>query len=182
MNGPGTFRSSDGTPVAFSDAVSAWSEAGYLVLVDVASRYRAVITYKELGQEVQERTGIATRSLLMNWIGTVLEAVARSCAERGDVQLTSLCVHQDGTVGDGYAGAIERYSGARPSDAEMHAAHARLDCYRKYAADVPADGGFPRLTMQEIARRRASQPAVPEPRCAVHHTVLPRTGVCDDCN
>lgn len=178
---PGTYRISDHSAVVWHDAIAAWSGAAREVLLRAAHRYGAVVTYKELGEEAQAAAGIRTRSLLMNWIGQVLEEVAARCAAEDEVVLTALCVHQDGTVGDGYAGAVERYGGGRPSDPELHAADARLDCYRKYATDLPPDGGRARLTPQEQARRKAAAPPAAELKCSVHNTVLPRSGQCDDC-
>ncbi len=165
----------------YSIAVDSWSKAALPVLLDTAHVYNGVITYKELGEAVQQRTGIRTRVLLMNWIGQVLERVAAECNRRGELQLTALCVHQDGTVGAGYAGAVGRYGDGVPEDPELHAAEVRLACYRKYSHDLPTDGGRAQLTRQEAARRRAAAPPPPVRLCSVHNTALPRTGVCDDC-
>lgn len=181
MAQPGTFREADGSAFAFREAIPLWSAAALEALRDVAHHYNGVLTYAELGQQVQARTGISTRSLLMNWIGQVLEDVAIECRRRGELLLTSLCVHQDGMVGAGYAGAVGRHGGGIPSDPELHAAEERLRCYRKYAVDLPQDGGAARLTPQEQARRRAAAPPRVERVCPVHHTTLPRSGQCDDC-
>ncbi len=181
MAQPGTYREADGTAVPYSTAVDSWSEAALPVLLDTARVYNAVITYKELGEAVQQHTGIRTRVLLMNWIGQVLERVAAECNRRGELQLTALCVHQDGTVGAGYAGAVGRHGYGVPDDPELHAAEVRLACYGKYAHDLPADGGRAQLTRQEAARRRAAAPPQPTQLCPIHNTALPRTGVCDEC-
>jgi hypothetical protein len=37
--------------------------------------------------------------LMMHWIGQVLERVAERCGAFGEPSLTSLCVHQNGTIG-----------------------------------------------------------------------------------
>ncbi len=181
MAQPGTYREVDGTAVPYSTAIDAWSDAALPVLMDTAHVYNAVITYKDLGQAVQERTGIRTRVLLMNWIGQVLERVAAECHRRGELQLTALCVHQNGTVGTGYTGAVGRYGETVPTDPELHAAEVRVTCYRKYAHNLPADGGRAQLTQQEAARRRAVAPSQPVRLCPVHHIALPRTGLCDEC-
>ena len=178
---PGTYREVDTSAVPYAVAVEAWSQAALPVLLHTARVYNGVITYKELGEAVQQHTGIRTRVLLMNWIGQVLESVAAECHRRGELQLTALCVHQDGTVGAGYAGAVGRYGGGVPDDPEVHAAEVRLACYRKYASDVPSDGGRAQLTRQEAARRRAAAPPPPVQLCPVHHIALPRTGICDEC-
>lgn len=182
MAQPSTYREVDGSAVAYSDAIQGWADAALPELLATARVYHAVITYKELGEAVQRRTGVRTRVLLMNWIGQVLEGVAVECQQRGELQLTALCVHQDGTVGAGYAGAVGRFGDGVPEDPEVHAAEVRLDCYRKYAHDLPADGGRAELTSQEAARRRAAAPPKPIPLCPVHHMALPTTGICDECS
>jgi hypothetical protein len=63
---PGTYRTSDGSAVDFSAAVAAWTAAAVPVLERVARSYRATITYKDLGEQVQDAAGIRTRVLLMN--------------------------------------------------------------------------------------------------------------------
>jgi hypothetical protein len=88
---PGTYRQADGSAVLFADAVHAWATAAMPALAQTAQTYNGVITYAELGEEVQERTGIRTRMLLMNWIGQVLEEVAPECERRGELLLTALC-------------------------------------------------------------------------------------------
>jgi len=178
---PPTHRVADGSSVAFPVAIEAWAEEAVTILRQTATAYLSVITYGELGESVQEHSGIRTRSLLVNWIGTVLENVARCCHEDGELLLTALCVHQDGTVGSDYAGAASIHEGQRPDDPEFHAAEERLRCYKKYARDLPDDGGRAQLTTQEAARRRARTPAAPAPRCAVHNLLLPRSGQCDYC-
>ncbi|MET3806798.1 hypothetical protein ABIB25_003818 [Nakamurella sp. UYEF19] len=179
---PGTWNVGSGMPVGWSEAVAGWSAAATHVLLDVASTYSEVITYKKLGEAVQTRTGVRTRSLLNNWIGQVLESVALDCHRRGELLLTALCVHQDGTVGEGFAGAASHFSnGVRPADAELCAADIRLLCYQKYALALPADGGNSRLTREEEARRKAKEPLPPPAMCPTHRTVLPKSGQCDDC-
>lgn len=177
---PGTWSVATGEPLKWPQAVAVWSTAATPVLVKVAERYNGRITYTELADAVQAQTGVRTKMLLSNWIGQVLEAVALDCRANQTVLLTALCVHQDGTVGEGYAKAAS-YFGVKPADPEMHAAQVRLDCYRRYAVDMPDDGGVPQLTPEEEDRRKASAPTLPPPICPIHHTVLPKSGQCDDC-
>jgi hypothetical protein len=154
MPGPGTYRVSDNSPVDFGEAVSAWTAAALPALERVTRRYRANITYKELAEEAQEATGIRTRVLMMNWIGQVLGGASRESHRRGQQMLSALCVHADGTVGDGYAEAVvENYGGTPPADLDMHAAEERLRCYLYFRADLPPGGGTPALTPQVAARR-----------------------------
>lgn len=180
---PGVYRVSDESAVALSDARTEWGAAAYTILVDTARAYHAVITYKEMADEVQERTGIRTRMLLTNWIGGVLEVAAHTAAGKGEPPLTSLCVKQDGTVGPGYAKAPKAIDDVPGEDIQTYAAAHRHLCYQKYARDLPADGGRPALTVQEQARRDQSKRAesVSAPVCPTCFTRLPATGVCDYC-
>src|ERR1039457_1294691 len=130
MPGPGTYRISDNSPVDSQEAVLAWTAAALRALERVARRYRATITYKELAAYVQEATGIRTRVLMMNWIGLVLDGASRESHRRGQPMLSALCVHADGTVGDGYGQAIaENYGCEPPRDLDLHAAQDRIRCY-----------------------------------------------------
>lgn len=72
---PGTYREADGSTVEFANALIAWKAVARLALVRTAKKYHAIITDNELAEEVQSRTGIRTRSLMMNWIGQVLGGV-----------------------------------------------------------------------------------------------------------
>jgi hypothetical protein len=174
--------------VDFQEAVLAWTTSALSILEGVARRYRGTITYKELAEEVQEATGIHTRMLMMHWIGQVLGGASRESHRRGQPMLSALCVHADGTVGDGYAEAVvENYGGIPPADLDMHAAEERLRCYRHFGADLPPDGGIPALTPQVAARRARlagqARPHAPErPSCPRCHLTLPVSGVCDYCS
>ena len=180
---PGTYRVADALPVKFSEAMAVWIPLAYDELVATARKYHAVITYRELSDHVQERSGIRTRVLLTNWIGKLLEEVAVLAKTNGEPPLTSLCVHQDGTIGPGYAKAPKSVVDEPGDDIEHYAAEHRLLCYRKYAEDLPGDGGRPTLTKAEAerrARKTAKEPAR-RPECPTCFTTLPATGVCDYC-
>ncbi|WP_201308900.1 GIY-YIG nuclease family protein [Puerhibacterium puerhi] len=180
---PGTYRVADASPVKFSEAMAVWIPLAYQELVATARKYHAVITYRELSDQVQERSGIRTRVLLTNWIGKLLEEVAVLAKTNGEPPLTSLCVHQDGTIGPGYAKAPRSVVDEPGDDIEHYAAEHRLLCYRKYAEDLPDDGGRPALTKAEAerrARKTAKEPAR-RPECPTCFTTLPATGVCDYC-
>ncbi|MFI7302905.1 hypothetical protein ACIBM8_06785 [Micromonospora aurantiaca] len=182
---PGTYRVADNSPVAFVEALRTWVPLAHEELVTRARRYNDVIKYKELGDLVQERSGIRTRMLLTNWIGKLLEEVAILAKAAGEPPLTSLCVRQDGTIGGGYARAPKSVVDPPGEDIEVYAAGHRLLCYRAYdAAGLPADGGRPELTKEvaerRAARRAATEPA-PRPRCPTCHTELPASGRCDYC-
>ncbi len=129
------------------EAREAWGAEAYSILIDVAQTYHAVITYKELAEEIQSRTGIRTKTLLHNWIGPVLGRVVREAHHRGDPPLTALVVHtDDGKVGSGYREVLA-VSGEPPVEDELerehHAAEARLACYRRFGATLPPGGGVP---------------------------------------
>ncbi|MEU7335750.1 hypothetical protein [Streptomyces sp. NPDC007074] len=169
------------------DARERWAEEAYSVLVGVARSYHAVITYKELGERVQERSGIRTKALLHNWIGSVLGKVVREAHRRGDPPLTALVVHtDDGMVGMGYKEVLE-IAGQPPVhealEREQHAAEARLDCYRSFGAALPPGGGIPALSpkYQAAIERRRVRSTEPPPVCTTCFVQLPATGVCDSC-
>lgn len=180
---PGTYRVADGSRVEFTAAMAAWVPIAHEVLVATASRYRAVITYGELAEEIQERSGIRTRMLLANWIGKLLENVAVEAKGKDEPPLTSLCVHQDGSIGDGYARAPKSVPGPIDDDIELAAAQHRLLCYRTYAVDLPADGGDAVLTPQVVARRARITPRVvpATEACPSCRMTVPATGICDEC-
>ncbi|MEJ5943873.1 hypothetical protein WDZ17_01010 [Pseudokineococcus basanitobsidens] len=193
---PGTYRTADGSAVAFPDALDAWTSAAIAVLTARARTYGATVTYGDLARSLFARSGVATRSLLQNWIGDVLARVADACADASNDRppLDALVIRgTDGAVGGGYGDAVARNTGTRPHDVERHAAEARLACYRALAQDLPADGGHPVLTTRTTAqpRRRAAAPRpakpapTPEPLpavCPTCFTQLPRSGQCDTCD
>ncbi|MHA6784658.1 hypothetical protein ACVGOW_27220 [Pseudonocardia saturnea] len=180
---PGTYRVADGAKVEFSDAMATWVPLAHDELIATARAYHTVITYPELGRRVQDSSGIGTRTLLTNWIGKLLDEVARRAETTGEPPLASLCVRKDGTIGPGYARASEATTDEPREDIELFAAHHRLLCYRKYAEDLPADGGKAALTSSEHARRakKAAQNPVPRPKCPGCFTELPTAGHCDYC-
>lgn len=162
-------------------ALAAWTAAAVPVLERVARTYNATISYKDLGEEVQLDTGIRTRVLLMNGIGQVLGGVSRISYRRGQPMLSALCVHSDGTVGEGYGQAIlDNYGGPLPGDLDMHAAEERLRCYQSFGADLPPGGGRPALTPQVAARRawlaRQSRADSPSRLCPSFNLALPVSG------
>lgn len=199
----------DASEVGSSAARAAWAEAARPVLLEAAGRYRAVVRYKELATAVQASTGITTTQLMHQWIGDVLGRVTDECQSRGEPLLSSLCVTMQGSVGQGYADAVEHARGIRPPDPDEHAAEERLSCYRHWeAAGLPRDGGTPlrtahfttvrktaaskpaaraapRKTATSKASRAAGAPAPdpkPIPLCPRCFTQVPASGVCDYCD
>ena len=167
-------------------AREAWAEAARGVLLEVAGRYHAVVTYKELATQVQAITGIRTTQLAHYWIGDVLGRVSAECSGRDEPLLSSLCVNSHGSVGDGYAAAAAAAYGDL-GNVDDHAATERLACYRYFgAADLPGDGGTPALTTKLTAARTRDRKAKiaerPVSQCPTCHTALPATGVCDYCD
>ncbi|MEP7194784.1 MAG: hypothetical protein ABI903_18225 [Actinomycetota bacterium] len=181
---PGTWRVSDGSAVAFAVAKEAWSLAAREILVRTARSYHAYITYGELAEEVQQVTGIRTRSQMRNWIGAVLGKVADDCRLRCEPSLTALCVHQDETVGEGYAYVLKIAGEEIPDDLDFHAAEARFACYRAFGAELPSDGGQPALTAKVAAARKhkAKQIEVMPALCPQCFIQLPVSGRCDNCD
>jgi hypothetical protein len=187
MRTPGTYRVADGSYVAYSAAIAAWTAAALPVLERVAGAYHATITCQQLGDDVQDVTGIHTNVLLTNWIGQVLGGASRESHRRGQPMLSALCVHSDGTVGDGYGHAIsENYGCEPPRDLDMHAARERFRCYQLCGAVLPANGGEPALTAQVASRRawaaeRRRADVSSQRYCPGCYLTLPISGNCEYC-
>jgi hypothetical protein len=180
---PGTFRLSDGSNVEFAQALELWMPLAYDALIETAPRYNRWTTYLQLTEHVQQVSGVRTRMLIGNWSGKLLERVAKLAADRGDVPLTSLCVHQDGTIGVGYMRAPKSVAVDPAVDVDELAAAHRLLCYKKYATDLPADGGKPALTpkVAEARARRRVQSRPAAKLCPKHFIELSATGECSLC-
>ncbi len=191
----------DASTVGSSVARASWAEAARTELLEAASRYRATRTYSQLAATVQASTGITTTQLMGQWIGDVLGRVSDECQSRDEPLLSALCVSAQGSVGKGYAEAVERARGTRPSDPDDHAAHERLACYRHWdASGLPSDGGTPLRTAhfavagkatskaaaprtRKAAPKKVAAPPPPPPRvCPRCYTAVPSTGVCDYCD
>lgn len=119
-----------------------WTKHAYEVLVETAGRYNAVIDYADLAEQVQQRSGLRTTASTGTWLPGVLSLVAYQCHRLADPALTALVIHKGGRVGGAY-NEVLRIAGLQPIDdedaRELHAAGARLECYRRWGADVPAD-------------------------------------------
>jgi len=172
-----------GATVRQAAAVAAWTIVARERLLTTARRYHSVITYKELAEEVQKASGVRTTQRLDYWIGALLENVAIDATRRGEPPITALCVHQDGTIGPGYARAPKSVESDSNADVDQLAAEHRLLCYRAYAQDLPGDGGIAALTPQMAASRarRQKAEATPRPVCPVHFVELSITGTCGSC-
>jgi hypothetical protein len=165
-----------------------WAEAAFDILGGVARKYHAVVEYTELGVQIQERSGLATKVAVGNWIGGALQLVADRCVKEGIPPLTSLVVRRDnGMVGDNYK-LVLAATGADPIEVvmqrEKHAAQSRLACYRwADAAGLPADGGRAALTprLAASAARRAKANPAPVKVCPTCNMALLPVGTCDTC-
>ena len=207
MNAHSTPEPCDASAVGSSVARAAWADAARPVLLEAAGRYRATLTHKQLATAVQASTGIATTQPMHEWIGDVLSRVTDECQSRGEPLLSALCVSAQGSVGQGYADAVEHARGTRPIDPDDDAARERLSCYRHWqATGLPRDGGTPLRTAHFTLSRRAgagkpaprvakprktsarktTPTAAPEPKpialCPRCFTQVPVSGVCDYCD
>jgi hypothetical protein len=175
----------DGAVISWPEAQSAWSVVARDALVKVAANYGSFVTYKELAGQMQDETGIRTRSLVHNWIGAVLRSVTDTQVGTDEPLLTSLVVRADQTIGVGFGDVVEERDGVAPEDPEQRAAEERLACYRYFGATVP-DGGRPALTPKvkaaRLAEHEARRLAEPAKVCPTCHVQLPRTGRCDACS
>jgi hypothetical protein len=178
----------DGGFVSMNDALDAWEPHAIALLTDTAKKYNCFVTYKQLGDTVQGRSSIRHDGLLTNWIGSLLGRVISHCVKEQVPQLSSLCLKEDGTVGEGYrhaalvGGELDTLGLEQLDD---HAARTRLECYRYFGAELPPGGGEPALTPRAKAARdyRRAQAKLDEPPklCPTCYTVLPLTGICDRC-
>lgn len=168
-----------------------WADTAFDILVEVAGRYHAVIEYSELGEEIQQRSGVSTRMAIRNWIGGVLEIVVHRCARDGLPALTALVVRKGtGMVGEGYNAVLAVEGIPLLEDVmqrENHAARARLECYRwASASGLPEEGGSaalaPTLAAAVDRRRRAATPPRPAAVCPTCNMAVPATGLCDNCD
>ncbi len=144
--------------ITSEDAIRRWAAEAHAVLLDVASHYNKVITPATLTTRVQDRTGVRTDAPASEWYPRLLQQVIHRCHATGEPPLTSLVIGRDGGVGVAYAEALrlQGLGAANPLAREKHAAAARLDCYLRYAPDVP-DGAVPQLSAE--VRRAATAPS-----------------------
>lgn len=172
--------------VGVNEGAEAWAGAAREILTEVAGHYLGVVTYADLAEQVQSRTGLRTRSPYRSWIGGVLARVVASCRADGLPPLSSLVAHR----ADG---------GIEPEEGTVEA---RFACYRRFADDVPAESialadeaaRVKKIAVEEAARerrpkaqaaaprtRRQSAPEEPPKICPSCFMQLPSSGICDSC-
>ena len=179
----------DGNFVSMNDTYDVWEPFAIELLVSTAKTYNGFVTYKQLGEFVQDQTSVRHNGLLTNWIGGLLQRVILHCDDKKIPHLSALCVKEDGTVGDGYRGVpfqTNELESMSLDQLDDHAAKTRLACYRHFGADLPPDGGEPTLTprARESRRYKRQMAKLDEPPklCPVHFIALPATGRCDMCD
>ncbi|HEX5968865.1 MAG TPA: hypothetical protein VFY88_10330, partial [Intrasporangium sp.] len=116
--------------------------------------------------------------------------IAQANHLRDEPALASLVVHKhDGRVGAGYD-EVRRLAGQPPIADEMerenHAAAARLECYRRWCDDVPADARPTLVTPSHPVRaatpgRSASKAAPASSRATSRSREERRGGICPTC-
>ncbi|SFS11251.1 hypothetical protein SAMN04487783_1543 [Agrococcus baldri] len=189
----------NGQYVSQADAVRQWWPAAREVLVETARDYGAWITHDGLSERIQASTGITTRHPAEEWIDRVLGRVGADAQQRGEPQLTSLCVTAERRIGSDYPGVP---AGTDERTRERVAAEDRLACYRHFGATIPADGGSPVVLapLPERAQRQprrtatgstahsrpstasaAPTPALKETTCLNCFMVVPVAATCRDC-
>nr|NLI49874.1 hypothetical protein [Propionibacterium sp.] len=154
MAGSGFVRAGSGMALNRDQALVELAKAARELLLEVAGTYRGTITYRQLAADVQKRAGVRAGST-PGWLVEVLSMVVRVCHRLAEPPLTSLVVHHtDGTVGPAYDEAL-RTAGLSVADADARedaAAAGRLECYRRYAPNVPPDAVPTRVTPQAAQR------------------------------
>jgi len=172
--------------------LKAWVPIGYRILRETAERYDGIITSSELAARVQSESG-RDGGARATWIGQLLELVAMQAARTEDAPLASLCVQSDLSVGERYRRILSASGvalGTSDEDLDERAATDRLECYRRYAADLPEDGGRPHIpartprtrSTSSVTRSTTRKPDRPAPAvCPSCFMQLPATGTCDNC-
>jgi hypothetical protein len=181
------FRATDGAPLAAEEALRTWATEAYTMLVETASKYGRVISAEQLAHAVQDATGVRSTERPHSWVGRVLTLVVYRCSATGEPPLTSLVVSPStGTVGPAYS-EVQRVAGQTAlSDVarEKAAAQGRLDAYRRYAPDVPANAE-PVLATKFIAAReqakRTAKAAMPKRPVVLPPPDVPLTRICPQC-
>ncbi len=185
---PSYWKDPDRTPVTSDEAVRSWAAEAHELLIRVGSRYNKVIGQSELVSRVQELTGVRTDVPSAEWFPKLLQLIVHRCHATGEPPLTSLVVNPlDGAVGVAYAEVL-KLQGLAASNAlarEKHAAAARLDCYLRYASDVPANA-TPQITQQVLrattpVRPRSTTPRTPRPPAKPDVPDKPLNRVCPTC-
>jgi hypothetical protein len=135
------------------------AKAARELLLGVASKFRATITDRELAANVQRRARISV-SGSDDWLGEILKMVVHVCHQIAEPPLTSLVVRsEDGHVGEVFDEVRRTQELPLVSDdaeREEVAAMARLDCYRRFAPEVPADAKPTAPTQSAAASRRVA--------------------------
>ena len=180
------WREPGSEPVRLEDAIREWSAEAFQLLSRVASRYQATISPQDLARRVQAGTGVATSHRTVAWLSQVLHLVAHRCQATGVPPLTSLVVNPgDGMVGPAYAEVlrVQRRPARNDLVREQEAARGRLECYRRFAADVPADA-HP-MTAADLARQLRKPARTPKTRAtrpaASAKPYVPTTRICPTC-
>lgn len=182
------WREVDHAPIDREAALGAWARTARSLLIEVAKRYHATVTYSTLAERVQETSGIRTDQLFRGWINRVLYLASELKESPNEPQLTSLVVYASGGgVGDGFGKVMEDETDGVPQDLDDRAALERLRCYRYWeATDLPADGGMPApspATAARLARERErARRSAPRPRCRQCGGWKPLAAdLCEDC-
>ncbi len=181
------FRAGDGAPLSSEEALRIWAAEAYTMLVETATQYGRVVSADQLAHAVQEHTGVRSTERPSSWLGRVLTLVVYRCSATGEPPLTSLVVSPStGMVGPAYS-EVQRITGAlHLSDVnrEKAAAQGRLDAYRRYASDVPANAK-PVLTSKFVAAREAAKGTakarMPKRPAAIPPPDVPLTRICPRC-
>lgn len=175
--------------VGIIEGSDAWARAAFDELVRTASRFNGLIVYSDLAQRVQDETGLYTRADQRNWIGGVLSRVVHRCHDERLPALTALVVHKhDGQVGVGYDEVLTT-AGIKPIhdqlEREQHAAAARLECYRWWCSNVPADAKpalSPKMEAKATRHRRHQRAQERRPSCPRCFTEMTGDGFCLQCD
>ncbi len=181
------FRAGDGAPLTPDDALRAWADEAFRILVETASGYGRVVSAEQLAHAVQDRTSVRSTLRPASWLGRVLTLVVHRCHATGEPPLTSLVVNPaTGMVGPAY-GEVQRVTGEHSLNdvgREKAAAQGRLDSYRRYAPDVPANAQ-PHLATTFVESRakakRNVRPSTARQLAPIVEPDVPLNRICPRC-
>lgn len=148
--------------VSVKEGVLPWAKCAHEVLVETASSYGGYISSAALAAEVQRRARRATRSGPKVWLPEVLSLVVKVCARAGEPPLTALVVDaRNGDVGAAYDEVLALLGpgSVEPGRREDYAAVGRLECYRRFCAELPPDAAPHPVVVPRMTSARGSRSA-----------------------
>lgn len=138
--------------IPVESGIPRWSRAALDLLLETATEYNRVLTTNEFADEVQRRAGAWANVTSKTWVRRVLAVVTLKCVKEGWPHLASLVVRpSDGKPGPWYFDVLAETGPGEARDEVHHAAHQRLECYRRFDEDLPLEA---EVTLDPLRLRR----------------------------